>query len=112
DLEYFAGSSALLAFPDSEVLPYDALSPHPGLTAQRLETLGRLAREDGGARIVLATVRGVLQRVPRPARLVRALLTFRVGHEVDPRATMERLVFLGYERFPEVEAMGHFARRG
>ena len=113
DLEYFAGAGGLLAFPDPEVLPYDALSPHPGLTAQRLETLGQLAKSpvDGG-RIVVATVRGLLQRIPRPERLLRAVLTFRVGHDVDPTAVMRRLVFLGYERFAEVEAMGHFARRG
>jgi transcription-repair coupling factor (superfamily II helicase) len=113
DLEYFAGPGSVLPFPDPEVLPYDALSPHPGLTAQRLETLGRLARGDHeGGRIVLATVRGVLQRVPRPARLLGAMLTFRVGHDYDPGAVMERLVFLGYERLSEVEAIGHFARRG
>jgi transcription-repair coupling factor (superfamily II helicase) len=29
-----------------------------------------------------------------------------------PNTLVERLVFLGYERLPEVEAVGHFARRG
>ena len=38
--------------------------------------------------------------------------TSSVGSDVDPHALIERLVFMGYERFPEVEAMGHFARRG
>ena len=115
DLEYFRGAGHLLAFPEPDNLPYDPASPHPGITAQRLETLGRLAHEDGAERwsgVLLATVRGLLQRVPKPARLRRALLTVRVGHEIDPHALAERLVFLGYERMPEVEAMGHFARRG
>ena len=116
DLEYFAGAGATLAFPDPGTLPYDPMSPHPGLTAQRLETLGRIARAGASAGaapgVVVATVRGLFQRVPRPERLGQALLTFNVGHDYDPTAVMERLVFLGYERFPEVEAMGHFARRG
>ncbi len=114
DLEYFLGPGRLLAFPDPETLPYDPVPPHPGLTAQRLETLDRLARSRGQAPggVVLATVRGLLQRVPRPERISQAVLAFRVGHDYDPEAVMERLVFLGYERFPEVEAMGHFARRG
>jgi len=116
DLEYFVGLGRLFAFPDPETLPYDPSSPHPGLTAQRLATLERLSRGDASATdapgVVLATVRGLLQRVPRPERIARAVLAFRVGHEYDPRAVMERLVFLGYERFPEVESMGHFARRG
>jgi len=110
DLEYFRGQSATLAFPEPDTLPYDPSSPHPGVTAQRLETLGRLA---GGARgVVLATVRGLLQRVPRPARLERAILRLGVGGEYDPLELMQRLVFLGYERLPEVESVGHFARRG
>src|SRR5262245_17692971 len=115
DLEYFCGAGGSLAFPDPETLPYDPVSPHAGLTAQRFETLGRLGLTPEvaeGPAVVLATVRGLLQRVPRPERLARALITLRVGHDYDPAALMERLVFLGYERLPEVEAMGHFARRG
>ena len=122
DLEYFRGPGALLAFPEPDTLPYDPSSPHPGITAQRLEALGRLAgglasgavgaAREGWSGVVLATVRGLLQKVPRPARLARGLLELRVGHDYDPHALMERLVFMGYERLPEVEAVGHFARRG
>jgi transcription-repair coupling factor (superfamily II helicase) len=116
DLEYFRGPGSTLALPEPDTLPYDPSSPHPGITAQRLETLGRLARQRAaggpGPGVVLATVRGVLQRVPRPGRLARALLELRVGHDYDPVALMERLVFMGYERLPEVESVGHFARRG
>jgi transcription-repair coupling factor (superfamily II helicase) len=110
DLEYFLGPHEVLAFPEPDTLPYDAAAPHPGITAQRLETLSRLARGDRG--VVLATARGLLQRVPPPAGLSASVIALRVGSEVDPTALMARLVALGYERFPEVEAMGHFARRG
>jgi transcription-repair coupling factor (superfamily II helicase) len=110
DLEYFRGAGLTLAFPEPDHLPYDPASPHPGVTAQRLETLARLAQ--GAPGIVLATVRGLIQKVPHPTRLSRAVLTLQVGHDVDPRVLIERLAFLGYERLPEVEAVGHFARRG
>ena len=110
DLEYFRGPGAVLAFPEPDVLPYDAASPHPALTAQRLETLARLAGGERG--IVLATARGVLQKIPASERLRRAVVRLRVGAEIDPLALAERLVLLGYERLPEVEAMGQFARRG
>jgi len=112
DVEYFRGADSVLAFPEPDSAPYDATSPHPGITAQRMDTLARLTGGGAGAGLVLATVRGVLQRVPGPERLRRALLDLRVGHELDPTRLMERLVFLGYERLPEVEAVGHFARRG
>jgi transcription-repair coupling factor (superfamily II helicase) len=110
DVEYFRGAGEVLAFPEPDHLPYDPSSPHPGVTAQRLETLARLARGEIG--IVLATVRGLMQRIPHPSRLGRAIVELHVGHDVDPGALMERLVFMGYERLPEVEAVGHFARRG
>ena len=110
DLDYFRGSGATLAFPEPDTLPYDPSSPHPGITALRLETLGRLA--GGASGVVLATVRGLLQRVPRPARLQRAILQLGVGSDYDPLELMKRLVFLGYERLPEVESVGHVARRG
>jgi len=110
DIEYFRGRGATLAFPEPDTLPYDPSSPHPSVTAERLETLGRLAAGESG--VVVATVRGVLQRVPRPEKLARSILTLRTGEDVDSRALLERLVFMGYERFPEVEAVGHFARRG
>ncbi|OGF12843.1 MAG: transcription-repair coupling factor [Candidatus Eisenbacteria bacterium RBG_16_71_46] len=110
DVEYFCGPGGTLAFPEPDNLPYDPSSPHPGITAQRIETLGRLAADERG--VVLATVRGLLQRVPRPERLRRSIFTLEVGHDYDPAALMERLVFMGYERLPEVEAVGHFARRG
>jgi transcription-repair coupling factor (superfamily II helicase) len=110
DVEYFRGRGATFAFPEPDALPYDPSSPHPTITAERLETLGRLAAGDAG--VVVATVRGVLQRVPRPEKLARAILALRVGETVDPRALLERLVFLGYERLPEVESVGSFARRG
>src|SRR5262247_2475679 len=110
DLEYFAGPGALLAFPEPDTLPYDPSSPHPGITAQRLETLARIARGERG--VVITTVRGLLQRVPRPDRLASGLLELNVGSDVDSHGLMERLVFMGYERLPEVEAVGQFARRG
>ncbi len=116
DVEYFRGPGATLAFPEPDTLPYDPSSPHPGITAQRLDTLKRLARGrapgEAWSGVVLTTARGLIQRVPKPARLARALLELEVGADYDPRRLMERLVFMGYERLAEVEAVGHFARRG
>src|SRR5262245_55799780 len=84
DLEYFLGPGRLLAFPAPETLPYDPVPAHPGLTAQRLETLDRLARGRAAEGVLLATVRGLIQRVPRPARLTATVLSFRVGEDHDP----------------------------
>ncbi len=116
DLEYFRGRGATLAFPEPDTAPYDDTSPHPAITAERLEALSRLAAARSGAApfdgVILATVRGVLQRLPQRDRLARASAELRVGADLDPSALTERLVYMGYERFPEVEAVGHMARRG
>src|SRR5262245_11265201 len=56
DIEYFRGPGGTMALPEPDTLPYDPSSPHPGITAQRLETLARLARGDRG--VLLTTVRG------------------------------------------------------
>ncbi len=110
DVEYFRGRGATLAFPEPDTLPYDPASPHPSVTAERLEALSRLAAGDHG--VVIATVRGLSQRIPRPARLAKGVLRLRVGNDYDPLVLAERLTLMGYERLPEVEAVGHFARRG
>ncbi len=110
DLEYFRGASELVVFPEPDHLPYDPSSPHPSVIADRLEALHGLA--GGRSGIVLATVRSLIQKVPRPARLERAVLSLKVGQSHDPEVLVERLAFMGYERLPEVESVGHFARRG
>ena len=116
DVEYFRGRAATFPFPEPDASPYDPASPHPSVTAERLDTLARLAGVPGGAGpevgVVVATVRGVLQKVPAPEKLARAVLALRTGEELDPQKLLERLVFLGYERYPEVESVGHCARRG
>jgi transcription-repair coupling factor (superfamily II helicase) len=112
DVEYFRGAAATLAFPEPDQLPYDPASPHPAITAQRLETLGRLSDRPEGGVVVIASVRGLLQRVPAPARLARAIVRLSVGAECDPQQLIRRLALLGYERLPDVEAVGQFARRG
>src|SRR5438128_2515574 len=108
--ESAAPRSAVPATPVREVYLEDELAQSLARDVERVPARGK--RGGAWSRVVLATVRGVLRRVPKPERLERAVLALRVGHETDPASLVERLVFLGYERMPEVEAMGHFARRG
>src|SRR6476619_1593589 len=66
-LRFFAPEREVLVFPAWDCLPYDRLSPHPDIGAERLETMVRLAapRKPGApARIILASVGAVLQKVP------------------------------------------------
>src|SRR5439155_6565870 len=65
-LAFFAPDIAVAEFPAWDCLPYDRVSPHAGIVAQRMTALARLARIKGRDRpgLVLATVNAALQRVP------------------------------------------------
>src|SRR3954451_10298646 len=65
-LAFFAPEVEVNEFPAWDCLPYDRVSPHSGIVAQRMTTLSRLARLKGRERpgVVLTTVNAALQRVP------------------------------------------------
>src|SRR5438105_242302 len=65
-LGFFAPDIAISEFPAWDCLPYDRVSPHAGIVAQRMTALARLARITGRDRpaVVLTTVNAALQRVP------------------------------------------------
>ena len=65
-LEFFAPDLDVMQFPAWDCQPYDRVSPHGAILAQRLTTLARLARLTGSDKplIVLTTVNAAVQRVP------------------------------------------------
>src|SRR6201990_2726016 len=65
-LEFFAPDLPVLQFPAWDCQPYDRVSPHGGILAQRMTTLARLARLAGSEKpmIVLTTVNAIVPRGP------------------------------------------------
>ncbi|HAP46960.1 MAG TPA: transcription-repair coupling factor, partial [Afipia sp.] len=65
-LEFFAPDLSVMQFPAWDCQPYDRVSPHGGILAQRLTTLAKLSRLQGSEKplIVLTTVNAIVQRVP------------------------------------------------
>src|SRR6266576_2285829 len=63
-LSFFAPDIEVLEFPAWDCLPYDRVSPHPAVVAQRVMTLARLARIAGREHpaVLLTTVNAALQR--------------------------------------------------
>jgi transcription-repair coupling factor (superfamily II helicase) len=114
-LRFFAPEREVLVFPAWDCLPYDRLSPHPDIVAERLETLARLAaaRTPGSpARIVLASVGAVLQRVPPRSLYADAAVALRKGQTVDVDWLTRFLGENGYSRSETVMEPGEFAVRG
>jgi transcription-repair coupling factor (superfamily II helicase) len=114
-LRFFAPEREVLVFPAWDCLPYDRLSPHPDIVAERLETLVRLAtpRKAGSpARIILASVGAALQKVPPRSLYAEAATVLRKGQTLDVADLTKYLGANGYGRSETVMEPGEFAIRG
>ena len=114
-LRFFSPEREVLVFPAWDCLPYDRLSPHPDIVAERLEALSRLAapKTPGApARIILASVGAALQRVPPRSLYAEAATILRKGQTVDVAWLTKFLSENGYGRAETVMEPGEFAVRG
>src|SRR5690349_15751228 len=114
-LRFFAPEREVLVFPAWDCLPYDRLSPHPDIVAERLETMARLAtpkKPGAPARVILASVGAALQKVPPRSLYAEAAKVLRKGENVDVTALTRFLGENGYGRAETVMEPGEFAVRG
>src|SRR5215213_7809610 len=84
-LSFIAPEIEVLVFPAWDCQPYDRVSPHAGITAQRMTTLARLARRKGHERpsVLLTTVNAALQRVPAKAQVATQAFSAAPGNQID-----------------------------
>ena len=114
-LRFFAPEREIMVFPAWDCLPYDRMSPHPDIVAERLETLVRLAtpkKPGAPARIVLASVGAALQKVPPRRLYAEAAVVLKKGQTVDAAWLTTFLTENGYGRSETVMEPGEFAIRG
>lgn len=117
-LKFFAPDLEVLIFPAWDCLPYDRMSPTPGIVAQRMYALSRLAalREKGASSssplLLLTTAAASLQRVPPRQVIDEGRLNLKPGQSIDI-ADLERYFLRhGYTRVSTVAERGEFAVRG
>src|ERR1700761_2830981 len=113
-LEFFAPDLPVLQFPAWDCQPYDRVSPHGGILAQRLTTLARLAPLTGSEKplIVLTTVNAILQRVPAREAVAAQALSVAPGNVVPMDSIVAWLEHNGYTRSSTVREPGEYAVRG
>jgi transcription-repair coupling factor (superfamily II helicase) len=113
-LEFFAPDLALMQFPAWDCQPYDRVSPHGGILAQRLTTLAKLARLKGSDKplIVLTTVNAAVQRVPARDVVAAQALSVAPGNVVPMDSIIGWLEHNGYGRASTVREPGEYAVRG
>jgi transcription-repair coupling factor (superfamily II helicase) len=113
-LSFFAPDIETLEFPAWDCLPYDRVSPHAAVLAQRVLTLSRLARVEGRDKpaILLTTVNAATQRVPARNLVQRQALSAAPGNVIGMEKIAQWLELNGYTRASTVREPGDYAVRG
>ncbi len=111
DVAAFLGPDAVDTFPAWETLPFERVSPSVETMGRRLRAMWRLQQADGAPRVLVATVRALVQRLG-PHVEEAAPVVVRAGDQLDPEKLVERLVASGYRREYQVEHRGELAVRG
>jgi transcription-repair coupling factor (superfamily II helicase) len=111
DLRAFLGPDTVDLFPAWETLPFERVSPGVETMGRRLRALWRLRSPERAARVLVAPVRALLQRLGPHVEEIEPVVA-RAGAVLDPDALVERLVSDGYRREYVVEHRGEVARRG
>jgi transcription-repair coupling factor (superfamily II helicase) len=110
DLVSFLGDQEVRLFPSWEILPYELKVPHSEVIGRRLESLYDLAK--GKNPIVVTTIRACLEKTIPSEELKEKSLLLKVGQNADVHDLSERLLHLGFKRFPQIEEIGTFSIRG
>jgi transcription-repair coupling factor (superfamily II helicase) len=113
-LTFFAPDIEVLEFPAWDCLPYDRVSPHAAVVAQRMTTLARLAGVQGRERpaVLLTTVNAILQRVPARETVARQSLAAAPGNVLPMAGITQWLELNGFNRASTVREPGDYAVRG
>ncbi|MBC6416306.1 MAG: transcription-repair coupling factor [Rhodospirillales bacterium] len=112
-LKFFAPKTEVLRLPAWDCLPYDRVSPHRDIVAQRLDSLIRLkVKVKGQGRVLLTTVNALLQRLPPRRQLWSRVVIVRPGEELAPERLQEVFADQGYERVETASEPGEYALRG
>ncbi|MFO0389263.1 MAG: transcription-repair coupling factor [Alphaproteobacteria bacterium] len=112
-LEFFAPDLKVLHFPAWDCMPYDRVSPHASLMAERMQVLSQLA--DGSVKkpfVILTTVSAAIQKLP-PKSLMRAVtLHIKQSQHISQDRIVAFLATAGYRRVGKAIEPGEFALRG
>ncbi len=111
DLGQYLGAGEVELFPSWETLPFERVSPAVETMGRRLQVLWRLRHPEHAPRVVVASVRALLQRLGPHIEDVEPIVATK-GGVLDPDVLVARLVGMGYRREELVEHRGEVARRG
>ncbi|MSO86132.1 MAG: transcription-repair coupling factor [Acidimicrobiia bacterium] len=111
DLRAYLGHDAVDTFPAWETLPFERVSPSVETMGRRLRTMWRLRDAERAPRVVVASVRALVQRLGPQVEDTEPLVVRR-GEQRDRDDLVRALVDAGYHREAVVEHRGEVAVRG
>jgi transcription-repair coupling factor (superfamily II helicase) len=111
DLGQFLEPEGVELFPAWETLPFERVSPAVETMGRRMRVLWRLHQPGAAPRVIVASVRALLQRLGPHVEEVAPVQVAR-GAIADADELLRRLVGMGYRREELVEHRGEVARRG
>ncbi len=115
-LKFFAPELDILPFPAWDCLPYDRMSPTPGIVAQRMyaltKLLGFMAQKPEKPILLLTTANATAQRVPPRPVIASGQLALKPGMTADIAELETYFLGHGYARVSTVAERGEFAVRG
>jgi transcription-repair coupling factor (superfamily II helicase) len=110
DLQQYLDPDDVDFFPAWETLPFERVSPAVETMGRRLRTMWHL-RQDAPARVVVAPVRALVQRLGPHVEDIEPIVV-RPAQRLDAEVLVADLVAAGYRREYQVEARGEVAVRG
>ena len=111
DLAVYLGPDEVLTYPAWETLPFERVSPSLETMGRRLQTIWHLQDPDRCPKIVLTSVRALIQRLSPHVEEFDPIVVGS-GDELDTQDLVARLVDFGYRREHQVEHRGELAVRG
>jgi transcription-repair coupling factor (superfamily II helicase) len=99
-----------LVLPALDMLPYDALAPHPEISEQRAIALWRIA--SGPVPVIITSIPAVLMKLESPEFYRGLACSLRRGEEMSLDLVVAELERVGYERHEPVEMVGQYSVRG
>ena len=118
-LTFFAPNQSILEIPAWDCLPYDRVSPSNEIAAQRIASLGALARiaideknQTDKPLLILTTANALVQRQVPMALMARRVVELAPGRVISMDEVIIWLSSNGFERNSTVRDRGEFAVRG
>ena len=115
-LEFFAPGMDVITIPAWDCVPYDRISPKPGIAAERISGLARIAALDSQAPgkpiVVLTSVNGAIQLVPKKTFFKQSVMNLSTGLAVAMEDVVVHLERSGFARNANVMEPGEYAVRG